>query len=327
MAEATAAAWLKIMLTPRARAACTRASAAHAATVRRDEAARASRVDRGARPLQAEHKREASRRHRAGGRSRRVDARRERGRASHHLAKLGVPDAEEDARHAAQQLRLAHRRAVQRLVAALEQPPLLRVHRRRLGGRDAKEAVVKELRVGKEGGAALSSGDGLRHSREAREVGCVPAVRWHLADRIVACRSHSPQAADTIALRAVGSDGTHRNEPHLGVSLRCGLWPLLRLPERRRRASRGGWRAVALSGAQRRACSAGSLPTPSAAGCAARRRRASRGPPPSAARPRPPLPPPSASPSPAPHPCRWKRLSRERRRPRSMSTPRRAPRP
>ncbi len=40
---------------------------------------------------------------------------------------------------------------MQRRIAALEQLPLLRVHGRRLGRRDAEEAVLKQLGVAQEG--------------------------------------------------------------------------------------------------------------------------------------------------------------------------------
>ena len=113
-------------------------------------------------------------------------------------------DADEDARQAARQPLAPLARAVQRLVPALEQQPLLRVHRRRLGGRDAEEGAVEELDAARK--AAVP--DAARHRVAGCRVGPRaerPPLGGHLRDQVRRAHGDPPHR-----LRARGARGQHR---------------------------------------------------------------------------------------------------------------------
>eukprot|EP00964_Phaeocystis_antarctica_P058377 scaffold34633_cov75-Phaeocystis_antarctica.AAC.3 len=107
-----------------------------------------------------------------------------------HLGEVIRGDAEEHARRAAHELGPPQPGCVERLVAPLEQQPLLRVHRARLRRRHAEALVVKPL-----GAAHKRAVPRPQCYRLAAGVGGrrqLPPCRWHLADQVVPIRRHAP---------------------------------------------------------------------------------------------------------------------------------------
>mmetsp|Transcript_40554 Transcript_40554/g.130763 ORF Transcript_40554/g.130763 Transcript_40554/m.130763 type:complete len:265 (+) Transcript_40554:472-1266(+) len=124
----------------------------------RHERGGARGIVRDARALHAKHKGQPARGDREAAAGGGVDA-----AAGGRVRKHGLPvvgsDADEHPERAGGERGAPERRAMQRLVAALEQQPLLRVHRERFGGRDGKRPGVEGLDVwyasGVRGRAAL----------------------------------------------------------------------------------------------------------------------------------------------------------------------------
>mmetsp|Transcript_33905 Transcript_33905/g.84937 ORF Transcript_33905/g.84937 Transcript_33905/m.84937 type:complete len:581 (-) Transcript_33905:28-1770(-) len=209
---------------------------AHARVVR-DERRRARRVDRGARALQPERKRHAP----AGDRAR--EARRcvhaaSRGRARQHARKLARPLADADRDRRAHEPAAHQARRMQRRVAALEQLPLLRVHRRRLGRRDAKAAMLKQLGAPQEAAVAHAARHLWRAALQvARRLLHVPPRRRDDAQQVAAAQARDVQRAH--ARHAARQRRAHARQPHLCVAHR--LQPRIRPPLRT-----GVDRAVAL---------------------------------------------------------------------------------
>eukprot|EP00964_Phaeocystis_antarctica_P011743 scaffold6476_cov51-Phaeocystis_antarctica.AAC.1 len=112
--------------------------------VTRRKRRRAGGIERDARPLQPQHVRQPACRDGVAAARRGVHAAARRARLE-HVGKVVRGDAEEHARRAAQELGPPQPGRVERLVAPLEQQPLLRVHRARLRRRHAEAPVVKPL--------------------------------------------------------------------------------------------------------------------------------------------------------------------------------------
>eukprot|EP00964_Phaeocystis_antarctica_P130227 scaffold94103_cov66-Phaeocystis_antarctica.AAC.1 len=107
-----------------------------------------------------------------------------------HVGKVIAADAEEHARRAAQELGPPQPGRVERLVAPLEQQPLLRVHRARLRRRHAEAPVVEPL-----GSKHKRAVPRPQRHRLAAGVGGqrrLPPRRRHLADQVVPARRHAP---------------------------------------------------------------------------------------------------------------------------------------
>ena len=155
-----------------------------------DQRRRAGGVVRDARALQTEHKREAAGRdrHRPAGGGVHAPA---DGRLRRDALPVVGGDAEKDARQAAAQRRLVHARAVQRLVASLEEQPLLRVDGGRLGGRDAEASIVEELGAAQEAAVPHSPADDLLHAGQ-RSLHR-PPLRRHLTDAVAAASGEVAQ--------------------------------------------------------------------------------------------------------------------------------------
>eukprot|EP00964_Phaeocystis_antarctica_P126686 scaffold90347_cov64-Phaeocystis_antarctica.AAC.1 len=113
-----------------------------------------------------------------------------------HLRKVVAGDAEEHARRTAQELRPPQPGRVERLVAPLEQQPLLRVHRARLRRRHAEAPVVKPLGAKHERAVSRPQ----RH-RLAAGVGGrrrLPPRHRHLADQVVPACRHAPHRRHAV---------------------------------------------------------------------------------------------------------------------------------
>eukprot|EP00962_Isochrysis_galbana_P061102 scaffold36275_cov154-Isochrysis_galbana.AAC.10 len=126
--------------------------------------------------------RDAPRRDGEGGAGGRVDAL-SGWQPLHHLSVVHVGDTDEDAGARAQDGGLLQTGAGHRLIAALEQQPLLRVHRRRLRRRDCEELVVEELGAVHKRTPAHTLGQRSVVGGRRREL---PARDWHLGHAVAA---------------------------------------------------------------------------------------------------------------------------------------------
>eukprot|EP00964_Phaeocystis_antarctica_P077498 scaffold48118_cov65-Phaeocystis_antarctica.AAC.1 len=117
-----------------------------------------------------------------------------------HVGKVVGGDAEEHARRAAHELGPPQPGRVERLIAPLEQQPLLRVHRARLRRRHAEAPVVKPLGAKHERAVPRPQ----RH-RLAAGVGSrrrLPPCRRYLVDQIVPACRYAPHRRHAVgALR------------------------------------------------------------------------------------------------------------------------------
>ena len=125
------------------------------ARLRRDQACRARRVVRRARALHAKAVRDAARGDgevAAGGGEDALTGR----RRTKDLLEVERLDANEDARAIAIEIALLQARLSERLIAALEEKTLLRVHCRRLRRRDGEESCVEHLSLADKAAVAHS---------------------------------------------------------------------------------------------------------------------------------------------------------------------------
>eukprot|EP00964_Phaeocystis_antarctica_P116832 scaffold80720_cov71-Phaeocystis_antarctica.AAC.3 len=148
-----------------------------------------------------------------------------------HCIEASCIDAECNAGGAAEQRGTLEARGVQRGVALFEHQPLLRVHRHRLGGRDAEPPMVETLGAAHEGAMSWSRGQlGVQNQGWQR-----PACRRHLANGVSARGCNVPRRNRGVG--AAGQHDAHPDECH--VCFGCGGSGLRALRWRRRGEKRG----------------------------------------------------------------------------------------
>ena len=193
-----------------------RRAVAHSVTgaVHGHEAGGARGVDAHARTLHAQDERKAAGRHGVCATSRSVRGRLDVRPHRHKVVPVGPLDTDEHACARAEQDRAAKTTGVQRLVADLEQQPLLRVHRRRLGARDAEAEAVKAL--GTADKAAVLDARRLHRVERGHvdELLQHPALGRHVAHSIATAAQHRIEGVGRVdAARATQS----------GVRKRCAV--------------------------------------------------------------------------------------------------------